>query len=270
MRLFRIIFPIAILIVFLGCDPKTELSQDILLDQPLRNLVLTPSIIEFEPADGIKDTVVSIDVVVDINYDDLLNLVQSNNISLEDVEAELILRRNLDTEPELVIRIQEFSSDQQQFSGSFSLATTTVSFTDYLVYARLQIPKPSNQTIQSKLRIRGFPAGDTFIESVQHPDTVFIPAQGEVMFTIGAVAKNTVDNAVIDQVFVDLYDQNGVMLGGEPFALSPDFDTADQFFAETFRINAGNQPDDIQLEFYAIDIFGASSDTLRSSFLIRR
>ncbi len=261
---------LTLILALSSCDEKIISDNDsVIVQTPLREIIIDPSNITFEPEMGIKDTIIPINIQISVNTDDLLDLIDRKGVSIDDVEAEVLFRRDKEPESRFSVNLNNFSLDDQQFTGTYTLRISTVSLTDYILYARLLNPEFSQQTVQTNLSIQGFPAGETFIESVQHPDTVFIPNQGNVSFTIGAVAKNTVDDSSIESVFVELYDRDGIQLGGEPFLLEPDFETLDQFYSRTFQIGENNQQDEIRLEFYAVDIFGTVSDILISNFVIR-
>lgn len=259
----------------LSCDEKVTTPQNTLDIQPIRSISLDPQTANFTPDMGAKDTTVSINITLEVNPDDLYDLMTQSNQQNHNSDtpppspvAEIIIRNRNQNEARDRFIVEDYNPETQQFQVNYPFPTRTVDIGDYRFYAKIIEPSSSSSaTVQSVFKVRGFSSGQPVIESIVAPDTVFIPSQSTIQFEIGATVTHTFDNDLIDGVFTDLYDADGNRLDNDSFRLNPDED--ENYYFRIFEIGPNNQQDDIRVEIFAFDIFGVSSDTLITNFVIR-
>jgi hypothetical protein len=234
----------------------------------VKNISVNPSSFQFSPADGIKDSIITISI--------------TGSLSRQGIEPESAL---LNIE---LIRASDnssvsFISTPLNTSGSFSKAITfptkTTDFNDY----RLSLFITSgtlliSNTALATIKIRGFVLGVPEILSTSTPDTVRIPTTGTTPFGLQAKVTHPDGQSLIDRVLVDIRDQQNNLLAGSPFRLyddggignsnSGDPIPADSIYTRVFNIGSSNNPDVYKLYYYAIDTQGASSDTVQAQMVI--
>lgn len=154
-----------------------------------------------------------------------------------------------------------------RFRGSFSITVPANQVSEFRVYvfARSESGTISN-TFRKTFRITGALSGPPVMEYLDHPESVPIPQTGTTLIRFESSVIHPDGQVNIEEVLLELYDSNGVLLGGQPFTMDPESDDAgNNIFSRTFMINPQNQPETYDVWGYAIDRAGVSSDTLFST-----
>lgn len=206
--------------------------------------------------DGVKDTLLQV------------------NLALQ------ITSGSLSTPPTLMVT--DIESDEVVYEGpmsgitshTISLETSTTSVAEYAVTVlAIENGQPVSNKLIGRLRINGFSTGRPVMLFDQTPATVQIPASGNQAFDLKAKVSHPNGNSLIQTVNLIIRGQNGVALSGSPFQLFDNGNTSengdaaagDSLFTRRFVISSSNNPDTYTLRYYAIDRFGASSDTLTAT-----
>lgn len=264
------IFILAILIS--GCRdiPVQDQSGELI---NIESFTVTPQNISFTFDDGIKDS--TIVLTLNAGYRLLPNTAPDNlrfgyilrntvnNVIITEGSFPITLGDNT-VDVELPLTVRTFDSREIGLTAFFTDGSSLL----------------SNIAIGT-LTINGFQVGLPEILSVENPDTVRIPAEGQpaVSFRLKATVSHPQDSELINQVLVDIRDQNNNFLAGSPFRLfddggldnipgggtSGDEVAGDSVYTRLFQIASGNNPDVYTLFFHATDNFGASSDTVQTT-----
>jgi len=248
---------------FIACDQTAgpgEIFQD---KSAIVNFEITPSDVSFTPADdGIRDTTVQVSFeAMTINLEDNEQLTLSVFNRLSD---ELVLQRTL-TE----------SATTNRYEATIPFETKTTFFSDYIVYLRISGDNSSSSYAQGKLKISGFSVVPPEIVSVNNPEFIRRPNQGNRAVSFQAKVFDDEGMDTIEAVYMRLISQQtGSELSGSPFQLYDDGDSGgdpvanDSTFTLGLQINSSNQLQDYDLEYFAIDRGGLVSDTVKSTFSI--
>jgi hypothetical protein len=259
LRLFHL-FPI---LFFISCDAEPGLPTSSVSDVKLTALSLIPSQVDFIPADAVKDTVVQVAISIrlasgttDIPPTLLVVDSESNDVVFE---GPMTGFSNLTT---------------VQYTQTVPIRTSTTTLAEYSVSVIVvDNGRPISNKVIGKIRINGFSTGRPALLFQQTPTTVQIPMSGNQAFDLKAKVSHPNGNALIQTVSVIIRGANGVALSGSPFQLFDNGNTADNgdatagdsLYTRRFVISSSNNPDTYTLRYYAIDRFGASSDTLTAT-----
>lgn len=254
----------------IGCGDDTPSSQSISEEYVITQLTVTPSQVNFTPSDGVKDSVIVINVTGNIQ-------VNSQNPTPSVLNMELV--RASDSQPVALRNIEIDSSTP--FEQSITIPSSTTDFNDYRLYVYVSTgDQLTSNSAQATIKVRGFTLGVPEILATSNPDTVRIPSSGTTPFALQAKVTHPDGQALVDRVFVDIRDQQNNLLAGSPFRLFDDGNTgnsnsgdavaADSIFTRAFNIGSSNNPDVYQLFYYALDTQGASSDTVQTQMVIQR
>jgi len=253
-----------------SCGEDTPSSQSISQEYSITQLNVTPAQINFTPSDGVKDTIIVINVTGNVRVN-TLNPVPSM-LNMEIIRA-------TDSQPVAFRNITIDSSTP--FEQTVTIPSSTTDFNDYRLY--LYVSKGdqlSSNSALATITVRGFALRVPEILATSNPDTIRIPSSGTTPFALQAKVTHPDGQALIDRVFVDIRDQQNNLLAGSPFRLfddgnngnsnSGDAVAADSIFTRAFNIGSSNNPDVYQLFYYALDTQGASSDTIQTQMVIQR
>ncbi len=154
-----------------------------------------------------------------------------------------------------------------RLQGNFSITVPANQVSEFRVYvfSRSESGTISN-TFRRNFRISGALSGPPVMEYLDHSASVPIPQTGTTPIRFESSVIHPDGQANIEEVLLELYDSNGVLLGGQPFTMDPESDDpGNNIFSRTFQINPQNQPETYDVWGYAIDRAGVSSDTLFST-----
>lgn len=244
----------------------SALSESYIISQ----LSVNPTQITFTPTDGVKDSVIVINVSGSI-------LSHTQNSESSTLNMELV--RASDSQPVAFRNIAVEST--ATFEQTITIPSKTTDFNDYRLYLYVTTgDRITSNSAQATIKVRGFALGVPEILATNNPDTVRIPANGTTPFALQAKVTHPDGQALLDRVLVDIRDQNNNLLAGSPFRLfddgnvggsnSGDAVAADSIFTRAFNIGSSNNPDVYQLFYYALDTQGASSDTVQTQMVIQR
>ncbi len=262
---FSLLFLAVAFLLFQACDDPPGTSPYETSRNLISSLEISPEDIQFEPEMGIKDTTVAVQLQVGVLSPDELSEVNYRVIA----GASNTLLRDGQFQPQ----------SDNKLGASFSLNTSTTQFINYRVevYGRTLDNQVTN-TIQGKINILGFLTDPPEVLSFDHPETVQIPSGGNRAARFETMAVHPAGNENIEAVYLELFDSNGIQLGGGPFTMLDDGDTStggsgdleagDNIYTRRFFVNNQNSPEVYNVFTYAIDRMGVSSDTLFSTFSI--
>lgn len=248
--------------MLIGCDSTTS-PQDISSISPVvLSATITPGEIQFNAADGFKDTTVTIMISATIE-----NVPES-------------------TTPGYVIRDKEngtlISSGELSFdSGNMyvepsNLNLTTTSFEEYIVEVFAYDSFGKGNYFQKTLSVIGFSNNKPVILETNNEDEIVRPSSGQVTAFFTAKVKDDDGQASIDRVLMRIID----LVAGEPEE-SPylmfddgvslgDAVANDSVFTFSLPVTpTDNRPNrEFNIEYFAIDKGGLISDTVRTTFRI--
>jgi hypothetical protein len=264
------IFPVSfIALVFLiQCDNPPGPS-DYLSDVPsLTSFEITPDRIVFDSIAGAVDTTIEVQLSAALRSGFLTS--PPPFYSITDNSTGEIIQEGV---------FSNFDTQNRVWSHIVEIETQTTVIRDYTIYTWLHNEAGNSlSTVQGKLYITGFSTSPPQIISVENPDSVQIPSTGTIDFSFQAKVVHPDGQVNISQVLVDLIDNTGSPLTGSPFELfddgrqdeSGDIIAGDSVYTRGFSIGSSNQPDNLLVRYFAIDRFGASSDTVSTGLAIWR
>jgi hypothetical protein len=268
----------ALVIFVISCSQLTA-PEDSAEEYIIRSISVNPVQVVFSPADGIRDTVVSI--AVETNFQDTTPLNTRATealyvVQLRDAVEGTVLR-------EVSTPMGQNTTEKQTVALSWSTSTiqrNDFTITSFVVSSGMLL----SNSASARFSIIGFSVGLPEIQYFSNPDVVKIPSAGTNNFRLSAKVVHPFDQDLISRVLVDIRDQNNTLLSGSPFRMyddgslqqidtggvSGDLVARDSLYSRQFQISAANNPDVYTLYYHAIDNFGASSDTLTSQMIFQR
>lgn len=217
------------------------------------SFTINPDTISFDPdEDGLEDQEVSIEVMIEPDE------------PVSDLEPRLVMRQQDDTETYFESPIGNWNEDTGRFEDEVQVEFFPAQIRNYELYLYMPVDNKLGDRGQQTILVDGFPAEPPVVEEVDHPEEIQIPDSGEDQFVIAARVTHPYGSDNIQRVELDIYDEDDVQLGGEPFQLNPQDELGDDWYAAGFPIDQDNVPEVYRLEFYATDIAGGVSDTLTS------
>jgi hypothetical protein len=262
MQRFWLFFLFAALFL-VSCDEEPGLPTSDVSDVRLSTLAVSPSRVDFIPADAVKDTVVQI--AVSIQLASGTTDVPPTLLVVDSETDDVVFEGPMTLTPILAV---------VQYSQTVPIETSTTTLADYSVSVIVvENGRPISNKVIGKIRINGFSTGRPVLLLQETPANVQIPISGSQSFDLKAKVSHPNGNALIQTVNVIIRGANGVALSGSPFQLFDNGNTAengdvaagDSLYTRRFVISSSNNPDTYTLRFYAIDRFGASSDTLTAT-----
>ena len=259
-KYFTPILLLGVLLIHSGCDPTTS-PRDPVSDTPFVSLMaLTPNEVIFSSSiDGFKDTTITISVQAQISFDSLAS------------EIGYVVRNK---ETEEIFTQGELTKTDFGFFGNFDIETSTTSFEDYFVEVFAFDEFGNGNYYQSELRIRGASNEKPVILWVDNPDEVQRPTSGTTTVSFMAKATDPEGQQSIDGVFMRLISQVNGEVDGSPFRMfdngsaGSDQVAQDSVYTVSFNIASTNNIEAYDIEYYAVDLGGLVSDTVRTTFSI--
>ena len=246
-----------------GCDEVTTPTNEFEESPIVNSLSVTPNDIDFAPSDGFKDTTITIIIdasIENISQESTFGFVLRDKISQESIlNGELIA-----------------STEADKFGNEIELETTTTSFQEFLVEVYAYNNDGSGNFIQTAISVKGFSNNPPDIISVNNPDTLQRPTSGEIIARFTAKVTDLDAQNSLDQVLIRVINQETGEVTGSPFQMvddgsSGDLIANDSTFTWALPVTpTDNNPNrDFNIEYYAIDLGGLVSDTVKTTFSIR-
>lgn len=254
---------VSIAIISVACDSTVSHKGINTEFATLNSVTITPSTFDFTlNEDGFKDTTVVISINTIVNHPEL---VQTIGYTLSEAATNEIIAADMLTQ------------QNDSFITSLEIETTTTSFNKYVLKIALYDVNHEESTYQTNLTINGFSNNRPVIEEVNGPQEITRPTSGETPATFTARVTDADGDDTINQVFMRIIDKETGEVTGSPFQMLDDGtnlgdETAsDYIFTLTFDVTAtDNRPDrDYDLQFFAVDLGGLTSDTVKTTFSIR-
>ena len=252
-------------VLITSCDdtPGSDLGLD---DPRVISISLTPSNIDFLPSDGIKDTLVTIQVRAMVE-----------NLEENVLPRLAVFSRDEDSSPVLTADLSS-TSNTNEYEAIFELPLNTLDFLVFDVFVFSFGDFGDGNWVSSTLSVDGFANNKPVILEASNIEEVTIPTDGSsipVQFT----AKVTDEDGqnTINRVSIIFLNEDGSTLTPNPNELfddgqaaSGDLVAGDSLYTITFSINGSNTPNNRTALYFAIDNAGLSSDTVRTTFNIVR
>lgn len=255
------LFSLFAALFLLSCDEEPGLPTSSVSDVRLTELSISPSRLDFIPSQTVKDTTVQITVSI--------RLASGTTDT-----APRLLVFNETTDDVVYDGPMTGTTIGDRFTHSLSMETTTTTLADLAVSVILiEDGQPKSNKVTGRIRVNGFSTGRPVMLFEQTPANVQIPLSGSQAFDLKAKVSHPNGSSLIQTVNVIIRGANGVALAGSPFQLfdnglvneSGDTAVGDSLYTRRFVISSSNNPETYTLRYFAIDRFGASSDTLTAT-----
>lgn len=243
---------LSLLILLNSCEQGPGYDHITQKTPGIQSFSFTPEIIDFDPDDGIKDSTVVLDVMIE------------PDIPSPELQPRMVIRRQDNPEAYFESEITGWNDEAGRFEDQIEVEFFTVQVQNYEVYVYIPVDGNVGNRGQQTLKVDGFPAEPPVVEEVDHPETIQIPESGEEQFEIAARATHSLGSDNIDEVLLDMYDESNEKLEDSPFPLPPAAHLGNDWYETGFTVRYDNNPQKYRLEFYAIDNAGGISDTLTS------
>lgn len=252
---------------FFGCD-STSLPTE---ESPvlIRNLVISPSDVVFTLQDGVRDTIISVELKADLSGYSEQNPVEYS-----------IVNEN-SNEDEVLTGILQPSENETRVEATANLTVSTTDFITFRVFVFGFNSNTEGEIVEGKIKITGVSTSPPQIIEAFNTEIVEIPESGQEQISFFARVLHPVEQSLIDRVEFFLTDQNGDRLGGANATFEMfddgaqnleqgfiDETASDSLFSRALFINENNQPDLIDVFYFATDISGLRSDTVQTQLEI--
>lgn len=235
----------SVLLLAASCDTVPGLPDAAPSDHRLTGLVVTPDAVTFDPADGVRDTTIAVEVRVSIT-----SVGDPAFPTVFAAGAETPMMRDPANEGQAVttVRIPTATNDLERIDLHVLVVTGD---------------RVASNRVSGSVRITGFAVGSPVIASVLSPDTVRIPtAPSSFQLRVSMTHPN--GRSLIDRVDVDIRNPDGSLLSGSPFRMfddgnipnSGDQTANDGIYTRAFQITPSNQPAVYTVTYTARDRFG--------------
>lgn len=236
----------------------------------LDSVSISPSEINFQAEDGVRDTTLTVDVT--------LYLKEALAFS-QDPVAVLRLTNNQQQNIQTTLSAE----DDLTFSGEISFSQNTAQTNEFELLVRaVDENEQATNILRDKFIVRGYTASSPVLDEIFVPDTVFIPTGSDIRsFLLAARSYHPDGLNLISDVNAILIDGDAQSLGEFRLyddgsqnqvdnGVSGDAVAGDSLYSRAFTLSSSNNPDSVTVKMYATDISGNYSDTLSTYFLIRR
>jgi hypothetical protein len=263
-KLFIYVFILCLGLVIYACDDTTGPFPAIDDDIPtITRIQVQPQSVIFDPeTDTPKDTTLTIFISV-------------STINTPDELPPQFLITDKTTGEEISTGAFDITDSRTgNFGAEVDIVTSTTSFREYVINAFSMVESGKGNFAQTTFKITGIPTNAPEILEVSNPDEIQRPASGTEPVAFTAKVTDQDGQNTIEGVFMRLISRNTGEVSGSPFSLFDDGSNGgdeianDSLFTLTLEISDQNQPDTYDLEYYAIDEAGLSSDTVASTFKI--
>ena len=262
-KFFPSLFLIGTIFLITSCD-TTESPSNTFFNSPIvESLTIEPNLITFLPEDGFKDT--TIQVMVKSSIQNLNEETEFGYVVIDKSNQESVYNGEL-----------SIIAASDSLIATIPIALTTTSFKNYLIEVYAYDKAGNGNYIHTSLSVTGISTSKPVITNTTSPGTITRPETGAIPAVFTATVTDEDGDETITGVFIRVI-QNGNDVQGSPFSMSDDGSTLgdttsnDLTFTWSQDITpAATNPDrDFNIEFYALDVSGLSSDTVRTTFQIR-
>jgi hypothetical protein len=229
-----------------SCESVPGYPDTSTADYRLRGLQITPTQITFTPADGVRDTMIAVEV----------------RVAIESVAGK-------PGRPTVFVGGIETPMGQDPLTAGQALATVRIptATTDLsrfdLTVIVVDGGRAASNRVSGTVHVTGFSTGNPVIVSVLSPDTVRIPTAPS-SFLLRVSMSHPNGRNQIDLVQADIRNPDGSLLSGSPFRLfddgnvpnSGDQTANDGIYTRAFQITPSNQPAVYTVTYTARDRFG--------------
>ena len=256
----------AFLIFALSCD-STVAPDDFDEHEPyVQDLSVNPGQIIFNAQqDGQKDTTVVLSLSVNgFNFEG--DSLPYYSIFLDD--------ENL---PSIQGAFNKSSVLANTFEANVSILTSTIVFKTYTVLATPTLNGNNKNYAQSVISQTGVPINAPQILEVNNPDTLVRPQSGSITAFFTSKVADIDGQNNLEKVFIRIIDREVGEVQGSPFEMFDDgINNEDQIANDsvfTFSLPVtptNNRPNrDFDIEYFAKDKSGLTTDTVKTIFIIR-
>ena len=250
-------------LLFIGlisCDSTTSPENPLSENPAIIDFDITPSNVNFIPADGVRDTT----VVVHFSGK-TANTQPEQTVTLNIYDAK--------TGETVVSEELTLNKEQQSFEFEFNVETSTTFFNSYSANAYLNQQNTNSGIAEGQISINGFSVYPPEILDVNNPVSLELPSQGSRAVAFQAKVSDPEGLASIQGVYLRLISRTTGELSGSPFLLydnatNGDVTPSDSVYTRAFQFNSGNQPDEYDVYYYAVDRGGLTSDTVQTTFIV--
>lgn len=245
----------------ISCDETP--GNDFSTDSPRAvSITVSPGTIDFVPADGVKDTVVTVTVTAIVE-----NVPDGNPPRLAVFER---TNRSLPIFETLLSP----GTGVNEYESNFDLQLNTLQFLQFDVFVFAFGDLGNGNWVSSTIDVDGFPNAKPVILEANNVTEVTIPTDATVIpVRFAAKVTDPDGQSTIDRVSILFLNEDGSVLTPNPNRLfddgavqSGDLIQGDSVFTITFSINNTNTPNNRTALYFAIDNAGLSSDTVRTTF----
>ncbi|MDG5766471.1 hypothetical protein QA596_03250 [Balneolales bacterium ANBcel1] len=242
-------YAVAAVLFLVSCDSADGPVGVFDYSPVIEELEVHPRELTFTGEDGVRDTTITISISAKSDLPEDSRLV-ARIYSLQ--ESSVLASDTL----------LSVESDPRKYRAELQMVGQTSSFDDLVVYV---FPQTRDQRIgdrvETRLRVRWENIGEPEILSLEHPQSVRIPAAGQTNFNIIARVGHPHSLDFIQSVRLELYDSARNRI----FASQMGSQSAG-IYVQNFSVNQNNRPDTYTVEVQAVNVLGIRSDTLRSTF----
>lgn len=250
-----------------GCkDPIQETESTVL---EVLTFEVDPIGIQFNVEDGIRDTSITMTMELILTPSSRFE----RGVIVVSEGSETLATIELDSE-----------NGEGPYLSDFTYSTSTIQPARLEILATLVSKEGETVTARHTFLISTFATVPPVLISVENPDTVRIPTQGQTPDRFEAKAYHPVTQNLMDGVFLYLsYEANGQTVEirdntadfrlrddgvSDPSSGRDDSTAADSIYTLLFYVNSGNSPQDYLIHWYARDLSGLYSDTLETPLSI--
>jgi len=243
---FPLFFLLLVAMLLKGCTELTPANRI----EPIRiaSIELSPSELDFSGQTSGSDTTVTItlELLLKEPADRALMLTVSRNQTIF-VSRPLPLFEENRYRTTLPLSLNTLQSDSYLFS----------------VYDALTA---ESDDARAELRVTGITLSPPVLLSVSNPDTVQIPENGTQQMRFEARATHPQGLSFLSRVDLYLIDQEGIRLGDlfELTAAPDQTEPENRLYTTVLEINDSNQPDRVDVFYFATGVDGQRSDTLQT------
>jgi hypothetical protein len=236
----------SVLLFAASCDSVPGLPDATPSDHRLSGLVVTPGTVTFDPADGVRDTTISISVQIDVVSTTGQTLLPT--VYVRDDATRMTADPTTDGRAVAIVRIPTTTTSLERFDVHVLVADGG---------------QVASNRVSGTVHVTGFSTGNPVIASVLSPDTVRIPTAPS-SFLLRVSMSHPNGRNQIDLVQADIRNPDGSLLSGSPFRLfddgsipnSGDQTANDGIYTRAFQITPSNQPAVYTVTYTARDRFG--------------
>lgn len=232
----------------------------------VKSVTLSPSNFLFSATLGKKDT--TIVVSIQAHIENLNEESKAGFYIIDQADFSKVLEGEF-----------SYNKDIEVFASEFNIQTRTTFFEDYTIQVYAYNKNGNGNSFQTPLSITGYSLHSPEILSINSPDSIMRPEEGQIFANFKALVTDSDDDETIENVYLRFIDKSSGEISGSPFNMSDDGKTLGDPTANdleyTLSLPIPANPEsgiverDFDIEFFAIDKSGLVSDTVKTTFSIR-